>query len=72
MILQDPRAWGGELTEHGDHALLSALDGATITFAVRVLDCKLAYGRVRVLIVPEAGTGRAWVNANRLEWYGPS
>lgn len=33
----------------------------SLSFSVRILDCKRAYGRTRYLIQPIAGTGQQWI-----------
>ena len=34
-----------------------------ITFLVRITDVKISYGRLRFEIVPESGSGKAWVES---------
>lgn len=35
-------------------------------FPVKVVDAKQAYGKTRVQVVPEHGSGTAWVDASRV------
>ena len=37
-----------------------------LTFEVRIIDTKSAYGQVRCLVSPESGSGSQWVSVDRI------
>jgi len=41
--------------------------GSGLYASVRVLDARSAYGRVLILVVPIAGEGEAWIQADRFK-----
>ena len=41
-----------------------------VTFRVTIKDGRAAYGRLDVLVTPEAGEGEAWVSADRVRVKG--
>jgi len=47
------------------------IDMAGVTVLVTIEDMKAAYGQTRALIQPVAGTGRTWVQFDRLRPYDP-
>ena len=42
------------------------VDAAGLTVDVTVVDAKQAYGVTRYLVIPVAGQGSTWVNADRV------
>jgi hypothetical protein len=41
--------------------LVASWRTGSLSVAVRIVDCKRSYGRVRYLITPVAGTGQQWI-----------
>lgn len=48
----------------GQTALLSS---DKLRFSVKIIDAKLAYGSIRLLVSPENGIGQVWVDKTRIE-----
>ena len=42
------------------------LSSDKLRFFVRILDAKIAYGRVRFLVSPVSGEGQVWVDSSRI------
>jgi hypothetical protein len=38
-----------------------------LRFAVRIVDAKMAYGSIRLLVTPELGEGTVWVDSSRIQ-----
>ena len=47
--------------------LEGTLDAYPFTFRVTIIDVKSVYGTDRLQVEPIAGTGSAWVNADRVK-----
>jgi hypothetical protein len=47
----------------GQTALLSS---DKLRFAVLIVDAKMAYGSIRLLVTPEVGEGTVWVDSSRI------
>ena len=49
-------------------ATLESTEGLQV--AVKILDARENFGRIDVLVTPEAGSGQAWVSAPRVKVRG--
>lgn len=50
----------------GQTGLLSDLR-TDIKFSIRILDARISYSRVDLLVTPVTGTGQTWVSAERVQ-----
>jgi len=57
-----------EIAELLDKAATLETDGLSVS--VKIIDARENFGRIDVCVTPEAGSGQAWVSADRVKVRG--